>query len=301
MYKISPFVKWAGGKTQLLDEIISRLPETYDRYYEPFAGGGAVLFGIQPRNAHINDINSQLINVYRRIKEDPEKIISCIKKLDGHACDKEYYYKNRKQYNTKIERGILDEESAALFIWLNKHCFNGLYRVNKDGLFNVPYNNRTTGDSINEENIRNISLYLQHVEICNLDFADFCKDVQKGDFVYFDSPYVPESKTADFTAYTEGGFGLEEHKRLARLYRQLDKKGAKLMLSNNGVKLIYELYSGYNIDKVDAKRMINSKSEKRVGREVLITNYETPYCPFIVSHEQKSLKLIKGGCIYGKQ
>ena len=138
MYKITPFVKWAGGKSQILNEIIARLPDTYDDYYEPFIGGGAVLFAIQPHNAKINDINTQLINTFNQLKYSPDKVISAVKDLDGTVCDKEYYYRNRDRYNEKIKNGILDEETAGLFIWLNKHCFNGLYRVNNKGLFNVP-------------------------------------------------------------------------------------------------------------------------------------------------------------------
>ena len=273
MYKITPFVKWAGGKSQILNEIIARLPETYDNYYEPFIGGGAVLFAIQPRNAKINDINTQLINTFNQLKNSPDKVISAVKDLDGVVCDKEYYYINRDRYNEKIKRGILDEETAGLFIWLNKHCFNGLYRVNNKGLFNVPYNNKTDGSSMVEDNLKDIGRYLGDVEIFNTDFGEFCKSVKENDFVYFDSPYIPESETADFTSYTKGGFGFKEHKRLAELYKELDKRGAKLMLSNNDTDLVYELYDGFKIDSFDVKRMINRDAENRTGREVIVTNY----------------------------
>lgn len=160
-------------------------------------------------------------------------------------------------------------------IWLNKHCFNGLYRVNKKGLFNVPYNNRVNGKSIDEDNIRAIGQYLKNedVTITCKDFEEACEDVKPGDFVYFDSPYVPESETADFTNYSKGGFSFEEHKRLADLFRGLDKMGAKVMLSNNDVPLVRDLYAGYNIQSLDVKRMINRNANKRVGKEVLITNY----------------------------
>lgn len=274
MYKISPFVKWAGGKGQILQEIISRLPNEYNHYYEPFVGSGAVLFGIQPEKARINDINTQLINIYAQLKISSEKVINAVKKLDSVECNKDYYYENRGIYNEKIQNGILDAETAGLFIWINKHCFNGLYRVNGQGLFNVPYNNRTSGSSMVEENLKDIGLYLQNVEICNFDFAEFCKSVKKDDFVYFDSPYIPESETADFTSYTKGGFALDEHKRLAALYKSLDQKGAKLMLSNNDAALVYELYAGYKIDSFAVKRMINRNAGKRTGREVIVTNYE---------------------------
>ena len=274
MYKIGPFVKWVGGKGQILHEIISRLPDEYNHYYEPFVGSGAVLFGIQPERARINDINTQLINIYAQLKISSEKVINAVKKLDSVECNKDYYYENRGIYNEKIQNGILDAETAGLFIWINKHCFNGLYRVNGQGLFNVPYNNRTSGSSMVEENLKDIGLYLQNVEICNVDFAEFCNSVKKDDFVYFDSPYIPESETADFTSYTKGGFGIEEHKRLAALYKTLDQKGAKLMLSNNHTALVYELYAGYKIDSFAVKRMINRNAGKRTGREVIVTNYE---------------------------
>ena len=160
-------------------------------------------------------------------------------------------------------------------IWINKHCFNGLYRVNGKGLFNVPYNNKVRGKSIDEENLNAISEFLQSYDIsiyCK-DFEIVCRDVQRDDFVYLDSPYVPVNDTADFTDYTKDGFTLEDHERLAELFHRLDSIGAKVMLSNNDVPLVHSLYSGYNIQKLDVKRMINSNAAKRTGKEVLITNY----------------------------
>ena len=194
-YKTEPFVKWAGGKRQLLERLESRMPETYNRYYEPFIGGGALLLDVQPENAVINDTNGQLLNVYRQLKENPEAVIAAVNALDSEPCDKERYLLVRKHYNTKIQARELDAECAALMIWINKHCFNGLYRVNSKGLFNVPYNNKVDGVSINEDNLRNIGAYLQEhrIEIREGDFEKACEDVQAGDFVYFDSPYVPVS------------------------------------------------------------------------------------------------------------
>ena len=273
--RMSPVLKWAGGKTQLLDSIISRFPRTYERYFEPFIGGGAVFLSARPNVAYINDINKQLINLYQRLKDDVSSIIAFVRALDSQLCDKDYYYTIREKYNTKIKSNALDAECAALMIWINKHCFNGLYRVNSKGLFNVPYNNNVKGRSIDEENLLLISKYLQSasIQITCQDFEEACQNVSSGDFVYFDSPYVPVSKTADFTDYTKDGFQLSDHQRLAKLYKELDSKGAFLLLSNNDVPLVHELYSDFNIQSLDVKRMINRDASKRTGKEVIVTNY----------------------------
>ncbi len=272
---MTPVLKWAGGKSQLLPAIKSLLPTQYEHYYEPFIGGAAVLLSIVPQRATINDINSQLVNLYRQLQNSPEDIIEYVNAMDAVNCDKDYYLGMRERYNHKIASQKLDLECAALMIWINKHCFNGLYRVNSKGLFNVPYNNKTKGKSIDEENIRAIGAYLKKagVKITCSDFEEACQDVKQNDFVYFDSPYVPESKTADFTAYAKDGFGMAEHERLAQLFKKLDRIGAKLMLSNNDVDLVRELYYDYKFTHLDVKRMINCDATKRVGKEVIITNY----------------------------
>lgn len=273
--KLNPFVKWAGGKTQLIERLSDRMPDSYERYYEPFIGGGALFLHLMPTNAVINDTNEQLLNVYRQLKNDEEAVIKSVRRLDAIPCDKERYLSVREEYNNKIKEHALDAECAALMIWINKHCFNGLYRVNSKGLFNVPYNNKKSGTSINEENLRGIGNYLRtnDVVIREGDFADACEDVKEGDFVYFDSPYVPVSETANFTDYTKDGFTLEDHKRLAELYKHLSEKGVKAMLSNHNVPLVHQLYEGFNIEEVLVKRAINSDASKREGKEVIITNY----------------------------
>lgn len=273
--KITPFVKWAGGKKQLLNQLEERMPSSYDKYFEPFIGGGALLFDVQPRNAVINDVNSQLLNVYRQLKNDTEAVIDIINQFDSIECDKARYMLMRDEYNKKIVSNTLDAECAALTIWINKHCFNGLYRVNSKGLFNVPYNNKVGGTSMNEDNLRNIGTYLKSndVEIREGDFEAACCDAAEGDFVYFDSPYIPVSDTANFTDYTKDGFTYDDHCRLAELYKKLDAAGVKVMLSNNNVDLIYELYDGYTIEAINVKRAINRDATKRVGKEVIITNY----------------------------
>ena len=273
--KNSPAIKWAGGKTQLLNIITENLPDSYNNYYEPFIGGGAVLLSVKPEKALINDINEQLINLYIQIRDSVDDVLNKINNLDSVPCTKEFYYSIREQYNQKILSGEKDAQAAALMIWLNKHCFNGLYRVNSKGLFNVPFNNRVKGKSVDASNIRAISDYLNQakVNITCMDFEEACTTVSAGDFVYFDSPYVPESETAYFTDYAKGGFSLEDHKRLSKLFKCLDEKGAKIMLSNNDVPLVRELYEGYKIQSFAVKRMINRNANKRTGKEVLITNY----------------------------
>lgn len=274
--KMGPFVKWAGGKNQLLDKLHNRVPNSYGTYYEPFIGGGALLLNERPKKAIISDVNEQLINIYLQLKADPRAVIREVKRLDEGICDKGYYLVTREAYNKKIQAHELDAECAALMIWINKHCFNGLYRVNGKGLFNVPYNNKQTGNSIDEANLMSIGYFLENsnVDILCQDFEITCDSARAGDFVYFDSPYIPVSETANFTDYTKDGFTYEDHVRLAELYKRLADRGVKVMLSNHDVPLVYELYDGFKIENVDVRRNINSDAKKRVGKEVIITNYE---------------------------
>lgn len=272
---ITPFVKWAGGKRQLLSQIKERMPENYNDYYEPFVGGGAVTFELLPANALINDINKALINAYKQICNAPEAFLKVVNKLDEEMWEdgKEYYYSLREHYNDKLMKAEYDVELAALFVFINKHCFNGLYRVNGKGLFNVPYNN-SRRTSVDEGSIMEISKYLQGITITDGDFEEACKGAKKGDFVFIDSPYAPLNPTS-FEAYTKEGFDIESHKRLARLYDELTARGCFCMLTNHNTRLINELYGGkgYTIDVVSVKRMINSDASNRVGEEVIIYNY----------------------------
>lgn len=273
--KVIPFVKWAGGKRQLLDKISERLPREYNNYYEPFIGGGAVLFELQPQNAIINDINASLINAYRIITDKPHEFIDNVKKLDLDIIDggKEYYYSIREQYNDKLMKEEFDVELASFFVFINKHCFNGLYRVNGKGLFNVPYNNSKNG-SIDEEAIIAASEYLNNVKIMLGDFELACEDAKKGDFLFFDSPYAPLNPSS-FESYTKEGFDVESHERLAKLFDKLTKRGCYCMLTNHNTDFINELYSnkGYKMDVVSVKRLINSDASKRTGEEIIICNY----------------------------
>lgn len=273
--KVAPFLKWAGGKRQLLNQIKERMPKKYNDYYEPFIGGGAVLFELQPEKATINDINISLINVYRQVKDNTEEFIELVKKLDSEMWEdgKEYYLDIREKYNDKLLKKEYDLELAALFTFMNKHCFNGLYRVNKKGLFNVPYN-KSRRTSIEEDAVRETAKYLKTVNILEGDFEEACKGAKKGDFIFFDSPYAPLNPTS-FEAYTKEGFDVESHKRLAQLYDELTERGCYCMLTNHNTEFINELYSnkGYRIDVVSVKRMINSDASNRKGEEVIICNY----------------------------
>lgn len=272
---VAPFVKWAGGKRQLIPQIRERMPEKYNDYYEPFVGGGAVIFDLLPANALINDINKALINTYRTICNEPDAFLKEVNRLDNDMWEdgKKYYYSIREHYNDKLMRSEYDVELAALFVFINKHCFNGLYRVNGKGLFNVPYNNSRRG-SVDEDVIIATSEYLRRVTIIDGDFEQACKNAKKGDFVFIDSPYAPLNPTS-FESYTKEGFDIESHKRLAKLYDELTARGCYCMLTNHNTELINGLYGnkGYTIDVVSVKRMINSDASNRVGEEVIICNY----------------------------
>ena len=272
---VAPFVKWAGGKRQLIPQIRERMPKKYNNYFEPFVGGGAVIFELLPSNALINDINKSLINAYSQICHNSEEFIKEVKKLDDEMWEdgKKYYYDIRERYNDKLMKAEYDVELAAMFVFINKHCFNGLYRVNGKGLFNVPYNN-SRRTSIDENVIKEVSKFFQGVKIIDGDFEAACKDAKKGDFVFIDSPYAPLNPTS-FESYTKEGFDIESHKRLANLFDELTARGCYCMLTNHNTDLINELYGnkGYRIDVVSVKRMINSDASNRVGEEVIICNY----------------------------
>lgn len=272
---IAPFVKWAGGKRQLLNAIKERMPEKYNTYFEPFVGGGAVTFELQPGEAVINDINIALINAYRQIAHAPNEFLDIINTLDSDMWEdgKAYYYSLREKYNDKLMKEEIDSELAALFVFINKHCFNGLYRVNGKGLFNVPYNNSRRA-SCEKEAIMATSEYLKTINIFDGDFQVACYEAKEGDFVFFDSPYAPLNPTS-FESYTKEGFDVESHRRLATLFDELTERGCYCMLTNHNTEFINELYGGknYKIDVLSVKRMINSDAKNRVGEEVIICNY----------------------------
>lgn len=292
MYKtVKPFIKWVGGKSQLLDEIRSKYPSEIDKYCEPFVGGGAVLFDIlanfNPKNVLINDINPELINTYIQIRDNSETVISLLSEMQKSFWEmdeqkqKEYYYSVRHEFNHFISLSAQTAEKAALFIFLNKTCFNGLYRVNANGQNNVPmgsYKNPTICDS---ENLRIVSKLLENVNIQCGDYSTCKEFIDKNTFVYIDPPYRPLSVTSSFTSYSKNEFGDDQQIMLGNFIKEISQKGAKIVASNSDPKNTNEndnffddLYNNFNIERVSAARMINSKGKGRGAiKELLIYNY----------------------------
>jgi len=273
-----PFVKWAGGKRQLIPILSENLPQTMGTYFEPFLGGGALLFHILSERdgqiCRISDLNSDLVLTYITIRDKPDELIYSLK---NHA---KRYQKDSKSYYYSIResnpRSAIEKTSRLLF--LNRTCFNGLYRVNSKGKFNVPLGRYTNPNIVNEENIRSVSQVLQSrkVSIKCLDFETVLDDAKKDDLVYFDPPYQPVSSTANFTSYTHKSFTYDDLKRLAKLCLKLDSKGCKVMLSNSNSQDVVEMFAEkqWRLKKIKANRSINSNSKKRTGHfELLIKNY----------------------------
>lgn len=271
---VAPFLKWVGGKRQLVPAIHKLLPKNYTTYYEPFIGGGAVLFEIQPQKAVINDSNKELINVYEVIKNNPDELIADLKK---HKNESDYFYDIRALDRKNNFDRISSVKKASRVIYLNKTCYNGLYRVNSSGEFNAPFGKYKNPNIVNETTIKAVSQYLNenNVTILNGDFKKAVDTIEKEAFVYFDPPYVPVSKSSNFTGYVQGGFGEFDQVRLRDLCVELDKKGVKFLLSNSATEVIKDLYTNFDIKYVKATRAINSNAQKR-GEidEVLIRNYE---------------------------
>ena len=277
MLKGKPFVKWAGGKRQIIDKLKMYAPDEFNTYYEPFVGGGALLFELSPKKAVINDYNEELMNVFNCIK-DETKFNKMCNELNHHEANhsEEYYYEIRNKDRDKIKfKRMADYKRSARTIYLNKACFNGLYRVNSKNEFNVPFNRKAKVNTYDGQNLGIIHSYLNFndIKLLNTDFEEAVKDAKKGDFIYFDPPY--DSETSTFNSYTENGFGKEEQVRLARVYKELADKGCYVMLSNHNTTLVKELYKNFNIHVIEAKRNINANGKKR-GKveEVIITNYE---------------------------
>ena len=271
---VIPVVKWVGGKRQLLDEITPLLPRRITSYCEPFLGGGAVLFSIQPSKAIINDINEDLMLVYEVIRDDVEGLI---KSLEQYENTSEYFYKIRDiDRDKEFYHSMSKVERASRLIYLNKTCFNGLFRVNSSGEFNSPFGHYKNPNIINAPVLRAVNKYFNanKIQIYNEDFEETLKRVNKGGFVYLDPPYDPVSDTANFTGYNKGGFNRKEQERLKECCDELTRRGVKFMLSNSATAFIKELYRDYDITIVTAKRAINSNASKRGAvEEVLIRNY----------------------------
>lgn len=264
---IDPFLKWAGGKRQLLNEIRRRMPTEYGAYYEPFVGGGAIFFGTLHTPALISDTNQELINCYRVVRDQVEALIEDLRR---HENAETYFYALRSvqpETLTPVER-------ASRFIYLNRTCFNGLYRVNRKGQFNVPYGKYKNPALVPADKLKAASTNLQGVEIEMSDYKGAVSTAEAGDFVYLDPPYIPLGGFADFKRYNSDVFGVEQHEEMAALLDDLDGRGVKFMVSNSDTPLSRELYRNWKIDTVTAKRLINCDATKREGAlEVIVTNY----------------------------
>ncbi len=271
---VSPVVKWVGGKRQLLPILTPMLPKRISTYCEPFLGGGALLFSKQPKKAFVNDINPELINLYQVIKNDVDALISL---LQQHQNTAEYFYELRDQDRNQLHYSQLSNvERASRMLFLNKTCFNGLYRVNSSGMFNSPFGNYKNPNIVNAPTLKAVSNYFNSADItfsCG-EFADILNTLPRGSFVYLDPPYDPVSSTANFTGYSANGFGREQQILLRECCDNLNERGIKFMLSNSATQFIQDQYQNYTIDIVQAKRSINSDATKR-GEidEVVIRNY----------------------------
>lgn len=273
---VVPFLKWVGGKRQLMPEIRKILPKGVANlpYYEPFIGGGALFFALQPEQATINDYNEELINVYTVIRDNPNELIEDLKK---HKNTAEYFYKIRSIDRQPLFNHLTKIERASRIIYLNKTCYNGLYRVNNAGEFNSPFGKYKNPNIVNEPVIRAVSKYLNspQIQILNGDYELVLRDIPTDSFVYLDPPYHPISEGSNFTGYVQGGWNEEDQLRLRDVCNNLNNRGIKFLLSNSASDFINEIYSDYNIHIVQANRAVNSNSSKR-GKvdEFLIRNYE---------------------------
>lgn len=273
---VSPFVKWVGGKRQLMDAIVEAMPKNIRNYtyVEPFIGGGAVLFHIQPKNAIINDFNSELINVYNVVKENLDELIIDLRK---HKNESEYFYHIRSLDRTEDFSKIGKIQRASRLIYLNKTCYNGLYRVNNAGEFNSPFGRYKNPNIVNEPVLRAVSSYLNsnNIQISSGDYDNVLQNLDRNSFVYLDPPYHPISESSNFTGYIQGGWNIFDQARLREACDELTKKGIKFLLSNSSSGFIKDQYRDYNINIVKATRLINVDAEKR-GEvdELLIRNYE---------------------------
>ncbi|MBD2039392.1 DNA adenine methylase [Microcoleus sp. FACHB-672] len=278
---VKPFLKWAGGKRQLLPEILKYVPKkslSKHTYYEPFIGGGALFFELQPKKAVINDSNWELINCYQVVKDLLDELIEQLTVYKNNNSEHYYYDVRDLDRSTKKYQSLSPVEKAARIIFLNKTCYNGLFRVNSQGQFNVPFGKYKNPNILDDAVLKAVSNYLNtnQVKLLNTDFEEAVKTAKKGDFVYLDPPYDPVSDTASFTGYDVNGFNREEQKRLKRVFDELTNRGCQVMLSNSCTDFIKELYKDYqdNFKIVRATRNINSNALKRgVVEEILVLNY----------------------------
>lgn len=270
----TPVIKYVGGKTRLLPELLARLPATYGRYYEPFCGGAALFFKLAPTRAVLGDMNPELMNLYRVLAHgDVETLIMFLRWHDEyHRKDpKGHYYLVRNEWNSSTTWS--DLQRAAAFVYLNKTCFNGLWRVNADGGFNVPMGAYKNPTICNPDALRAAARALKHVELRQGHFEQTTRDAVAGDLVYFDPPYVPLTATSSFTSYTADGFDMHDQRALADHARELAERGVHVVLSNSDTPLVRELYAGFQLDVVQCGRAINSNASKRGAiSELIITS-----------------------------
>lgn len=272
--ELQPFVKWVGGKRQLLPEITKLINSArkFDSYYEPFLGGGAVFLNLQPENAILNDQNSELINAYQVIQSSPNELISELSRMKN---TEDEFYRIRSLDRSEDYQYLSSVKKAARMIYLNKTCFNGLYRVNRSGYFNASFGKYSTPNIVEKEKLIQLSAYFndKNIHFQNGDFSESLRSANVDSLVYLDPPYLPVSKTANFTGYTSSGFDIREQIRIRNQCHQLHEKGAQFILSNSNNPQIYELYSHFHIKTVFARRSINSNGQDRGSvKEVLITN-----------------------------
>ena len=274
MNKLTPILKWAGGKRQLLPHLIPLIPSNYNKYYEPFVGAGAVLLELQPKTAVINDANTELINVYQVIKEQPIDLINLLKEYEKKHC-KEYYY-----FIRNLDRDILNFkrlsslEKAARTIYLNRTCYNGLYRVNKSGFFNTPVGYNTSIQIVNEKGILGIHEYLisADITIMNTNYKEALEGIGKNDFVFLDPPYYPMNRDS-FIRYDSSYFDVAAQEELKKVCDELTQKGVRFIETNSNCPEIKTLYAQYNQHIVDVRRCINARTEGRRGKEIIICNF----------------------------
>lgn len=272
---VAPVVKWVGGKRQILDVLTPLFPKRYSSYCEPFLGGGAVLFRLQPDAARVNDINPELMNMYEVIRDNVEDLILA---LEEHPNDEKHFYAVRDWDRDREKYGQLSKtDRAARIIYLNKTCYNGLFRVNNAGEFNTPFGHYKNPNIVNAPTLRAVSSYFQNADIkfYSRDYSEVLDEVARGTFVYLDPPYDPVSDTANFTGYSRGGFNQAEQIRLRECCDALNRRGIKFMLSNSATDFIKTQYAAYNITTVKAKRIVNADATKRGAvDEVVVRNYE---------------------------
>jgi DNA adenine methylase len=277
---VSPLLKWAGGKRHIADLLTDFLPTDWNsgRYYEPFMGGGAMFLRLKPEQSQLSDLNPRLIGFYRFVKDSPETLLDSINQLHdefesaGVGTKSEVFYTMRARFNESDPHEI---ESASLLYALNKLCFNGLYRENSKGHFNVPFGNKKKFPIANEDQFLEVSKLLSGAELRTSDFVLAVETAESDDFVYFDPPYIPINLTSSFTAYSSNGFGVDDQKRLADLMRTLTHRGVRAMCSNSDSALTREIYSSLRIDVIQAPRMVSASSDgRKLVNELVIRNYE---------------------------